>query len=209
MAHHRPPPLPFLPATCTFTNGVTAIIRAITTEEEIDHYTNMVLPYMGKDDGYSFDEYPTFEAFKYCQLISNYSMIAEDADTHDIIAFFSLGPFWLHRGEAKAAHESAVLIYPKYRSRNIGLELGRLAFAMGKQLGYKYHIGETAITNAVSRHIHPKVGFQCCGVIPRCMYMDGRGWVDGTIAVMETDKLPETFTQMIDRLNTAKSSAKL
>ena len=205
-----PPYLPFLPAHYTFNCGVRAQVRHMarggTEEREI---YDMFVPLMGKDDGYSFDEYPTFETFKHYQILNNHCIVIEDGSTRDIIAFISIGQYWPYRGIMGEAHESSMLITPKYRAHKIGTELMTFLFAMAKEAGFTCHYGDCALTNLPMRRMEKKCGFIVHGVTPKSMYLLDKGWTDVVVSILETDKVPDTFSEIINRQVAKTSSSHL
>ena len=84
-----------------------------------------------------------------------------------------------------------------------GREFLQMVIAMTKELGYREIINSFYNTNVRVKTSSNKMAADVMGVIPRVGFINGYGWADETVAIIDlTSSSVPTFSQMVQQNQT-------
>lgn len=93
-----------------------------------------------------------------------------------LLGFATYGPFRA-RAAYKYSVEHSVYVHQEHRGRGIGMALMRELITQARQQQYHVLVGGIDISNAVSAHLHERLGFTHAGTIRQAAFKFGR-WLD-------------------------------
>ena len=173
----RFPDIPSLPVAHTLRDGTRARLRVMRPDESEAVYS-LFLEAARAGRGYSVDETLTLDAFTDWFLLDHYNIVWEEADSHRMIAFSSIGDEPCKRSSKAVGCDSTVVLLPEYYNRGIGGELVDVMESFAVQFGYTAISSDTPIVNHRMCDLIAKRGYSIVGVLPNCINIAGHGIVD-------------------------------
>ena len=173
----RFPDIPSLPVAHTLRDGTRARVRVMRPDESEAVYA-LFLEAARAGRGYSVDETLTLDDFTEWFLLDHYNIVWEEADSHRMIAFTSIGDEPCKRSSKALGCDPLLVVRPEYSNRGIGGELVDANESFAVQLGYTAIRSDTPIVNHRMCDMIGKRGYSIVGVLPNCINIAGHGIVD-------------------------------
>ena len=160
------PRLASLPWHHTFTSGVRTTVRYIR-ESEVPTVYKMFREVAKKGEGYSIDEFPTLEIFRYYIVDYGQPFVVINEETSQIQLVASITPSAFCRSMDPLFCDQYMVVGPGFRGKGLGLETSRLLHKICKSLGYIGVMVDYLSNNLGSVRITEKLGAAHAANIPK------------------------------------------
>lgn len=176
-----------LPATKLLSDGTRLTIRPLRADEVRPFY-DALTEAIRSNNGYGFDELPSFDYFARHYVDNFQNVVYELAETGQTVAFGNFGSSQFSRSAAPALVDGNQVILPEFRSRKWLRQIFILDLAgdVGVRLSCQ---GDTASLNAATIRVFTQIGFIVDGVLPKGIYFKDQGWTDLVLYYRPTMKL--------------------
>lgn len=160
----------------------TYLLREMQKHEDREIY-QMYADATNEGLGYSYDEFPTLEHFRYKVLLKSYPLVIEDCKTKTIGAVLMIRPTLFTRNTKNQICSHSVVTYPSFRGRKMLYWALPIGLGLTYKLGYRYLLTSGISTHYYIHKINYVNGYFIVGNVPNGMYVEGQGRRDVLIAL--------------------------
>jgi hypothetical protein len=193
-------PTPGLPQRFTLSDGTPMVLREMQ-HKDIPKFYAALRAVIDSGMGYGVDELPYINYFVKYYVDGWRNVMCELEEDGDPVLFHNCeGPTTFSRSATDRAIVDGgnLVIVPKYQRRgwytgiatvllNVGLKNDKTTIGC---------VGDTAVTNIVNYLMARKFGYCIHGILPRGVFMEGRGWLDLMLFYATHEELRNVASQM-------------
>jgi hypothetical protein len=197
-------PTPGLPHRFTVSDGTSIVVRDMRPDDIPKFYATL-RAVSDAGMGYGVDELPDINYFVQYYVDGWRNIVFELADDGDPISFAnSEGPTTFSRSvnDSVIVDGGNMVIVPKYQRRgwysDMLLFYWNIALLSSNKAIVGY-LGDTVVTNVFNYLTARKFGYRINGIMPRGIFMKGRGWLDVMLYYSPSEDTQQMIFKMMRR----------